>query len=226
MAQILTFLRKPAAPRAAAPRWPGCSQDFSIEVMPRTAAKIEDFRAILPAGTRVYLAHIDGTDFAEMLATARRLADEGFAVMPHFPARGIADRAELDARIAAYADVGVRQALVLAGGIDRPRGAFAEAMQLLRDRPLRRAAASPTCMSPATPRATATSTPPAATPIAMAALRRKAAFQRETDAADGDRHPVLLRRRARSSPGPTACGPPASPCRSISASPARPSCRR
>ena len=65
--------------------------------MPRTAAKVDDFRAILPAGTRVYLAHIDGTDFAEMLATARRLVDEGFAVMPHFPARGIADRAELAA---------------------------------------------------------------------------------------------------------------------------------
>ena len=53
-----------------------------------------------------------------MLAAARRLADEGFAVMPHFPARGIQSRAELDARVGAYADVGVRQALVIAGGID------------------------------------------------------------------------------------------------------------
>ena len=49
--------RRPRAPRSGR-----CSQDFSIEVMPRTAAKVEDFRAILPAGTRVYVAHIDGTD--------------------------------------------------------------------------------------------------------------------------------------------------------------------
>ena len=77
--------------RRPAPRLDDLLADFSIEVMPRTAAKVADFRAILPAGTRVYLAHIDGTDFAEMLAAARRLADEGFAVMPHFPARGIAE---------------------------------------------------------------------------------------------------------------------------------------
>ncbi len=131
MAKILDFVRRPAAP-APRPALAGLLHDFSIEVMPRTAAKIEDFRAILPAGTRIYLAHIDGTDFAEMLSTARRLTDEGFAVMPHVPARGIASRAELDARIAAYADIGVRQALVIAGGIDIPRGPYSEALQLLR----------------------------------------------------------------------------------------------
>jgi methylenetetrahydrofolate reductase (NADPH) len=52
--------------------------------------------------------------------------------MPHFPARDIADRRELEARIAAYADVGVREALVIAGGIDTPRGAYSESMQILR----------------------------------------------------------------------------------------------
>ena len=145
---------------------PALLEDFSIEVMPRTAAKIDDFRAILPAGTRVYLAHIDGTDFAEMLATARRLVDEGFAVMPHFPARGIASRAELAARIAAYADVGVRRALVIAGGIDTPARRLPRGAAAAPHRPLRRRAASPSCTSPATPRATATSTPPAATPPA------------------------------------------------------------
>ena len=67
------------------------------------------------------------------------------------------------------------QALVLAGGIDRPRGAFAEAMQLLETGRLRRPRLHPTCTSPATPRATATSTPPAASANAMAALARKAA---------------------------------------------------
>ena len=58
---------------------------WSIEVMPRTAAKIEDFRAILPEGTRIYIAHIDGTPIDDMVATARRLHEEGFPVMPHLP---------------------------------------------------------------------------------------------------------------------------------------------
>ena len=30
--------------------------DYSIEVMPRTAQKVEDFREILPQETRVYIA--------------------------------------------------------------------------------------------------------------------------------------------------------------------------
>lgn len=131
MASILNFSRKPARTLAGAGDVSGFMDGFSIEVMPRTAAKVEDFRAILPQGTRVYIAHIDGTPMDEMLATARRLMDEGFPVMPHFPARIIADRAELERMVKSYADLGVRQALVLGGGIDKPRGAFDNSMQLL-----------------------------------------------------------------------------------------------
>ena len=105
---------------------------FSIEVMPRTAEKVEDFRAILPAGTRVYIAHIEGTPIAEMVATARRLQGEGFPVMPHFPARLIENRAVLREWIEMYrGEADVRQALVLAGGVTKPHGEFHASTQLL-----------------------------------------------------------------------------------------------
>ena len=105
---------------------------YSIEVMPRTAARIEDFRAILPPDTRVYIAHLEGTPIEDMVATARRLRDEGFPVMPHVPARLIPDRSTLDAWLSRYAgEAGVRQALVLAGGAARPAGSFENSMQLL-----------------------------------------------------------------------------------------------
>ena len=107
-------------------------QGFSIEVMPRTAEKIADFRPLLPAGTRVYIAHIDGTPIADMVATAARLRAEGFEPMPHFPARIIADRATLTDWIARYrAEAGVRQALLLAGGVAQPVGDFHSSMQLI-----------------------------------------------------------------------------------------------
>ena len=70
--------------------------------MPRTAEKVEDFRAILPNGTRVYIAHIEGTPIEDMVATAKRIAGEGFDVMPHFPARIIHDKATLADWIARY----------------------------------------------------------------------------------------------------------------------------
>ncbi|WP_417597526.1 methylenetetrahydrofolate reductase [Pararhodobacter oceanensis] len=105
---------------------------FSIEVMPRTAEKVEDFRTLLPAGTRVYIAHIEGTPIAEMVATAARLRDEGFEPMPHFPARIIKDKATLTDWIARYqGEAGVTQGLILAGGVAKPHGDFHSSMQLL-----------------------------------------------------------------------------------------------
>jgi methylenetetrahydrofolate reductase (NADPH) len=105
---------------------------YSIEVMPRTAAKVDDFRALLPEGTRVYIAHIEGTPIEEMVATAKRISGEGFDVMPHFPARIIKDAATLENWIAMYqGEAGVKQALLLAGGVDKPHGDFHSSIQLL-----------------------------------------------------------------------------------------------
>jgi len=106
--------------------------NYSIEVMPRTAAKIEDFRELLPAGTRVYIAHIEGTPIDEMVATAKRINSEGFDVMPHFPARIIKDQTVLEDWITRYqGEANVKQALLLAGGVDKPYGDFDSSMQLL-----------------------------------------------------------------------------------------------
>jgi methylenetetrahydrofolate reductase (NADPH) len=104
----------------------------SMEVMPRTAAKIEDFKPLLPVGSRVYVAHIEGTPIEEMVATAARLSRDGFEAMPHFPARIISDAATLEDWIKRYAgEAGVSSALVLAGGVAKPVGAFHSSMQLL-----------------------------------------------------------------------------------------------
>ena len=130
----LSFFRKDtkdAATGAEAAEMEAFLKGYSIEVMPRTAEKVEDFRAILPKGTRVYIAHIDGTPIEEMVATAKRIGAEGFDVMPHFPARIIKDRATLTDWVARYKDVGVRQGLLLAGGVPQPVGDFATSMQLL-----------------------------------------------------------------------------------------------
>lgn len=105
---------------------------YSIEVMPRTAAKVEDFRSLLPNGTRVYIAHIDGTPIEEMLETAARLSSDGFQVMPHFPARIIADKAMLEDWIRRYRDAaGIDQALLLGGGVATPAGEFDSSIQLM-----------------------------------------------------------------------------------------------
>jgi len=129
---LLNFRRRDESPTNGTGAHAGILPGYSIEVMPRTAAKVEDFRAILPEGTRVYIAHIDGTPIEEMVETAARIAGEGFEVMPHFAARSIPDAATLEDWIARYqGEAGVRSALVLGGGIAEPRGDFHSSMQLL-----------------------------------------------------------------------------------------------
>ncbi|RZO40935.1 MAG: methylenetetrahydrofolate reductase [Rhodobacteraceae bacterium] len=107
-------------------------KDFSIEVMPRTAAKIESFKELLPQNTRIYIAHIEGTPINEMVDTAKRLSQEGYNVMPHFPARIIENKKVLIDWINRYKnEAGVKDALLLAGGVNHPYGDFHSSMDLL-----------------------------------------------------------------------------------------------
>ncbi len=129
---LFSFRRDTTAPTSASAEVEAFLKGYSIEVMPRTAEKVEDFRALLPKGTRVYIAHIEGTPIEDMVATARRIAGEGFDVMPHFPARIIPDKATLADWIARYkGEAGVKQALLLGGGVNTPAGEFDASMQLV-----------------------------------------------------------------------------------------------
>ncbi len=132
---LFSFLQKSNATgtdNQAQPLLESFLRGYSIEVMPRTAAKVENFRDILPPGTRVYIAHIEGTPIEDMIHTARRLTDEGFPVMPHFPARLVKNRAELTEWIAQYkGEAGVEQGLLLGGGLNTPAGEFENSMQVI-----------------------------------------------------------------------------------------------
>ena len=132
---VLSLFKKnevPAAPAAVNPHVEAFLKDYSIEVMPRTAEKVENFRDLLPEGTRVYIAHIDGTPIEDMVRTAARLNAEGFRVMPHFPARIIKDRATLADWIARYqGEADVKQGLLLAGGVSEPHGDFDSSIALM-----------------------------------------------------------------------------------------------
>jgi methylenetetrahydrofolate reductase (NADPH) len=124
--------RREASAAPVAPAVEALLAGYSIEVMPRTAEKVVDFRALLPKGTRVYIAHIEGTPIEDMVATARRLNAEGFPVMPHFPARIIKSRAQLADWIARYkGEADVKQALLLGGGVTTPAGEFDSSMQII-----------------------------------------------------------------------------------------------
>ena len=105
---------------------------YSIEVMPRSAASAGPLKALLPPGTRVYVAHIEGTPIDDMVRTAARIREEGFPVMPHVPARLLPSREALETWLRRYREeAGVDEALLIAGGISRPHGPFSSSMEVL-----------------------------------------------------------------------------------------------
>ena len=108
-------------------------KDFSIEVMPRTLAKVDCLESLLPKGSRVYVAHIEGVEFQDMLATAKRLSEAGYRVMPHFPARIVGNVKILESWVERYVgEANVSEALLLAGSPTSPHGDLSNSMQLLQ----------------------------------------------------------------------------------------------
>jgi len=105
---------------------------YSIEVTPNAAAKIENFAEVLPANTRIYIAHIEGTPFDEMLTTAKKITNEGFIPMPHFPARIIEDKDMLESWLSQYSgEANVKEALLIAGGSKEPAGVYDSSIQII-----------------------------------------------------------------------------------------------
>ena len=180
---LLPFLKRAKSAPAPTDALADFLTGWSVEVMPRTAAKIEDFRAILPKGTRVYIAHIEGTPIEDMVATAARIAGEGFEVMPHFPARIIRSRAELADWIDRYqGQAGVRSALLLGGGVTTPAGDFDSSMQMIETGLFDRAGFTRLHVA-GHPEGNKDIDTDGGDRIVMEALRWKQAFSERTDAA-------------------------------------------
>jgi methylenetetrahydrofolate reductase (NADPH) len=105
--------------------------DWSIETTPRQAERIPSFEAMLPAGTRVNVAYVPDESDRAVVSTVRRLAASGMRPVPHVPARTMPSAAFLESYLAACAQAGACEALVIGGGVPRPRGPFDRSMQVL-----------------------------------------------------------------------------------------------
>ena len=68
--------------QAAAANW-------SIEVTPTGATKIESFRDCLNEGTTVNVTFLPGTDPADTIAVCERLHNDGMKPVPHLAARSL-----------------------------------------------------------------------------------------------------------------------------------------
>ena len=105
---------------------------YSIETTVREGQRVERFADIVPAGTRLYIAHVPGTDFADTVTLAGRLRKEGMEPVPHVVGRRIESLAVLDDFLARLAgEAGVKQVLVVAGDVSTPVGELSSGLAIL-----------------------------------------------------------------------------------------------
>lgn len=105
---------------------------FSIETTPGSALKIPDYRAHLRPGAKVAVTFLPGSDFADTIATAKRLKEEGFQPLPHFAARSIVSAAVMEENLKQLqSEVGIEEVVALGGAVDTPLGEFDSSMGLL-----------------------------------------------------------------------------------------------
>ena len=108
------------------------ASDWSIEVTPNGASKIDSFADCLAPGTTVNVTFLPGSDPMDTVAVAQRLHNDGMNPVPHLAARSLKDTDQLDALLSAFTQkAGVREVLVIGGGVDSPVGQFASSIEVL-----------------------------------------------------------------------------------------------
>ena len=112
--------------QAAAANW-------SIEVTPTGATKIESFRDCLNEATTVNVTFLPGTDPADTIAVCERLHNDGMKPVPHLAARSLRNADQLGELLTAYTSrCGVEEVLCIGGGVDDPVGDFTATMEVLK----------------------------------------------------------------------------------------------
>lgn len=108
------------------------AQNFSIEVLPKTATKVKSFAEHLPARTRVFIPFLPGARFEDCIPLAIRLRQEGMRPVPHIAARRLHSQDQLTATLERLSSEAQNdECLVIAGDPKTPVGPFKDSLALL-----------------------------------------------------------------------------------------------
>ncbi|HEV7610323.1 MAG TPA: methylenetetrahydrofolate reductase [Steroidobacteraceae bacterium] len=99
-------------------------REASTEITPSEQSRLPELKAILPAGTAVYVAHTPKAGFSQVIQTALAVQLAGFQARPHIAARRIPNSGLLRAALAELHAGGVGHILLIAGDAPQPIGEF------------------------------------------------------------------------------------------------------
>ena len=104
----------------------------SFELQPREMHRAAQIAALLPKDTCVYVPSLPGLPLARTLETVKAIRDAGLDPVPHVSARRILNRDEFGSFLKeAVSKHGVHRVLLLGGDEPKPKGPFADSLQIL-----------------------------------------------------------------------------------------------
>lgn len=103
----------------------------SIEVTPHDRNIVAGFTGRLPATTAIYVTHVPNTTIADVVDTACAIEDAGFPSCPHLVARRIESEASLQTALDRMRDRGITRAMLVAGDLSTPTGAYGSTLDIL-----------------------------------------------------------------------------------------------
>ncbi len=106
----------------------------SLEIAPRELHRAGEVAALLPSGTCVYIPSLPGLPLARTLEMVAALRAAGLDPVPHVSARRILGRDEFKSFLkAATSKHGVHRVLLVGGDEPRPKGPYADSLEVLRE---------------------------------------------------------------------------------------------
>jgi methylenetetrahydrofolate reductase (NADPH) len=104
----------------------------SVELSPRDGLDAAALRALLPAGTTVFVNHPPRATHHDIVAACTRLRRAGLVPVPHLAARRLSSFTQLDDLLRrAAAEAAIERALIIAGDPERSLGPFRDSLDLL-----------------------------------------------------------------------------------------------
>jgi methylenetetrahydrofolate reductase (NADPH) len=107
-------------------------RDYSIEVTPHDAEKLDAIRAELKENTAVYVAHPPGVPIDDIVTLAGRVQKLGLKATPHVIARKLESREQLERALARCQELGIHNALCVAGDITADKPAYNSSLEVLQ----------------------------------------------------------------------------------------------
>ena len=103
----------------------------SIETTPNVYAKYGKFSDLVDKESNIYVTYLPDEDMGKVIDTAKKLTLEGYNVIPHLPARTIANNDELEKYIKCLSEESGCSKILVIGGGGNQKGSIASSIEIL-----------------------------------------------------------------------------------------------